>query len=114
PGVLLHLLIERGMAPADLRALLYRESGLLGVSGISGDFRTLLASHDRRAGEAIELFSFRAAREAAAMANTLEGLDCLVFTAGVGENSPEVRQAICTRLAWLGVAIDAARNEAGE
>lgn len=109
-GVLLFLLIERRMPAEELRDLLYHRSGLLGVSGISKDMRTLLSSSDPRAREAVELFTFRAAREIAAMANTLSGLDGLVFTAGIGEHSAPVRAAICARLDWLGVKLDAAAN----
>ncbi len=112
PGVLLYLLREEGMTPDQLQDLLYHKSGLLGVSGLSGDMRELEASEDPRAREAIELFAFRAAREVAAMAATLEGLDCLVFTAGIGENSAVVRKAVCARLRWLGAEIDEAANEA--
>lgn len=114
PGVLLHLLIEKGMTAAELTALLYRQSGLLGVSGISGDVRALLASREAAAREALDLFAFRAAREAAALAATLGGLECLVFTAGIGENAPPIREAICARLGWLGVRIDADANRRGE
>lgn len=110
PGVLLYLLSEEGMTPAELQDLLYRKSGLLGVSGLSGDMRDLEASEDLRAREAIELFAFRVAREVAALANTLEGLDCLVFTAGIGEHSARIRKAVCDRLRWLGVAIDIDAN----
>ncbi|MER9609283.1 acetate/propionate family kinase [Mesorhizobium sp. M0312] len=110
PGVLLYLLLERGVSGEALQDMLYEESGLLGVSGISGDMRTLEASDDRRAREAVELFAFRAAREVAALANTLGGLECLVFTGGIGEHSAPARKAICDRLGWLGVAIDEAAN----
>jgi acetate kinase len=112
PGVLLYLLQEKGISPDRLEHLLYEESGLLGVSGISADMRTLAASDDPRAREALELFVFRAARETAALANTLDGLECLVFTAGIGENSAPIRSAICAKLEWLGVRIAAAANEA--
>ena len=112
PGVLLYLMRHGGMTPNDLEDLLYRQSGLLGVSGLSGDMRDLEASADPRAREAIDLFAFRVSRETAALANTLEGLDCLVFTAGIGEHSAVVRKAVCERLRWLGVAIDQAANEA--
>ncbi len=114
PGVLLHLLLEEGLTATELQTLLYRQSGLLGVSGISGDVRTLLASGEAAAREALDLFAFRAAREAAALAGTLEGLECLVFTAGIGENAPPIRASICERLAWLGVRIDAEANRRGE
>jgi len=112
PGVLLYLLQEEGLSPADLQHLLYRESGLLGVSGISGDVRVLSRSDDPRAREALDLFAFRAARETAALANTLGGLDGLVFTAGIGENSASIRAAICSRLEWLGVKFEPEANEA--
>jgi acetate kinase len=111
PGVLLYLLMEKGISADELQHLLYEQSGLLGVSGISGDMRTLLASEDPHAREAIELFAFRAARETAALANTLGGIDCLVFTGGIGEHSAPVRSAICEKLQWLGLKSDAAANE---
>ncbi|MER9593681.1 acetate/propionate family kinase [Mesorhizobium sp. M0244] len=110
PGVLLYLLLEKGVGGDALQHMLYEESGLLGVSGISGDMRTLEASDDRQAREAVELFAFRAAREMAALANTLGGLECLVFTAGIGEHSAPARKAICDRLGWLGVAVDEVAN----
>ena len=109
PGVLLYLQ-QQGMSLNDLEHMLYQESGLLGVSGLSADMRVLLASDDPRAAEAIELFTFRVAREVAAMANTLGGLECLVFTGGIGEHSAEIRQQICERLQWLGVRIDHSAN----
>jgi acetate kinase len=111
PGVLLYLQQEHGMSVDDLQHMLYQESGLLGVSGLSADMRVLLASDDLRAAEAIELFTFRVAREVAAMANTLGGLECLVFTGGIGEHSSEVRHQICERLQWLGVRIDDSAND---
>jgi acetate kinase len=112
PGILLYLLLEKDMAPKEMQRMLYEDSGLLGVSGLSGDMRTLEASGDPRAAEAIELFVFRAAREVAALANTMGGLDCLVFTAGIGERSAPTRKAICERLGWLGVEIDGSANDA--
>ncbi|MER8430124.1 acetate/propionate family kinase [Mesorhizobium caraganae] len=112
PGVLLYFLLEKGMAADKLQTMLYEKSGLLGVSGISGDMRTLEASSDPRAREAIELFAFRAAREAAALANTIGGLECLVFTAGIGERSSSIRKTICEKLAWLAVALDEPANDA--
>lgn len=111
PGVLLYLLQHEGMSTEELERLLYRESGLLGVSGISGDVRDLEASKAEQARDAIELFVFRAARETAALSNTLGGLDCLVFTAGIGEHSAGVRRSICDRLGWLGVVIDNDAND---
>jgi acetate kinase len=112
PGVLLHLLLEEAVGPQELQRLLYEESGLLGVSGISSDMRALEGSADVRAREAVDLFVFRVSREVAALANTLGGLDRLVFTAGIGEHSAIVRKAICKRLEWLGAAIDDAANDA--
>ena len=110
PGVLLYLQ-QQGMSLNDLQHMLYQESGLLGVSGLSADMRALLASDDPHAAESIELFTFRVAREVAAMANTLGGLECLVFTGGVGEHSAEIRQQICERLQWLGPQVDHSAND---
>ena len=114
PGVLLHLLEGRKMTGSEISDLLYRRSGLLGVSGISGDMRTLLASSEPTAREAVDLFVYRAGREIGSLAAALGGLDTLVFTAGIGENAPEVRERIGATAAWLGVAIDSARNREGE
>ena len=114
PGVLLYLQSVHGLDAGELEDLLYHRSGLLGVSGISGDVRKLSESDDPRAKEALDLFAFRAARETAAMANSLEGLDALVFTGGIGEHSPRMRAAIGARLAWLGAAIDDDANRNGE
>jgi acetate kinase len=111
PGVLLYLQQEQGMSTGEVEHMLYRESGLLGVSGISADMRVLLASDDPCAIEAVELFTFGVAREVAAMANTLGGLECLVFTGGIGEHSKEIRQRVCDRLQWLGVRIDHSAND---
>jgi acetate kinase len=111
PGVLLYLQQSQGMSVDQLEHMLYQESGLLGVSGLSADMRVLLASDDPRAAEAVELFSFRVAREVAAMATTLGGLECLVFTGGIGEHSGEIRRRICDRLQWLGVRLDPSANE---
>ena len=110
PGVLLHLLREEKMPLAELDELLHHRSGLLGVSGISGDVRTLLASDDPRAAEALELFAYRAAQAIAAHAVALGGIDALVFTAGIGEHAAPVRAAICRRLGWLGLRLDDAAN----
>jgi acetate kinase len=110
PGVLLYLQ-QQGMSLNDLEHMLYQESGLLGVSGLSADMRVLLASDDSRATEAIELFTFHVAREVAAMANTLGGLECLVFTGGIGEHSSEIRRQVCEWLRWLGVEIDRSAND---
>ncbi|SFJ11039.1 acetate/propionate family kinase [Bradyrhizobium sp. cf659] len=112
PGVLLYLQQHERMSVEDVQHLLYHESGLRGVSGLSADMRTLLASREAAAREAVDLFVFRAAQEIAMMATTLGGLDCLVFTGGIGEHAGEIRSAIGERLAWLGVRIDAAANAA--
>ena len=111
PGVLLYLQQHEGMSVEEVQHLLYHESGLLGVSGISADMRALLASGETAAREAVELFTFRAAQEVAVMATTLGGLDCLVFTGGIGERSNQIRSAIGERLAWLGVRIDPVAND---
>jgi acetate kinase len=110
PGAVLYLIQQRGMPAAQVEDMLYHRSGLLGVSGIGSDMRTLLHSTERRAREAIELFVFRIAREAGALVSTLGGLDGFVFTAGIGEHAPEIRTAVCQRLAWLGVLLDSAAN----
>ena len=113
PGVLLYLQQQQGMPVDDLQHMLYQESGLLGVSGVSADMRVLLASDEPRASDAIDLFTFRVAREVAAMANTLGGLECLVFTGGIGEHSAQIRRQVCDRLQWLGVRIDPSANDQG-
>ena len=115
PGVILHLLKERGMTADGIEDLLYRRSGLLGVSGgLSSDMRVLLGSDDPRAAEAVELFAYRIAREAGALASSLCGLDGFVFTGGIGEHSSAVRALVCARLDWLGLKIDAEANERGD
>jgi acetate kinase len=114
PGVLLYLLRQGARTVDELEHLLYSESGLLGVSGISSDMRTLTQSAAPQAAHAIDLFAYRAARELAALAGVLGGLDTLVFTAGIGEHAPNVRAAICRRAAWLGIALDEAANAADE
>lgn len=113
PGVLLYLLDHDGMDARGLEKLLYHESGLLGVSGISSDMRTLLASSDPHAAEAVDLFVYRAARELGSLAAALGGLDALVFTAGIGENAPSIRERVCKEAAWLGVELDASANARG-
>lgn len=114
PGVILHLLQQRGMSVAAVSEMLYEQSGLLGVSGLSADMHTLLQSTDPRAAEAVALFVYRTGREIGSLAAALGGLDTLVFTAGIGENAPVVRAGVGAAAAWLGVEIDAARNAAGE
>ncbi len=110
PGVLLHLLGPKGRTLRNLEEMLYYRSGLLGVSGISGDTRDLLKDERSEARGAIELFALRVAGEIGRMTATLGGLDGIVFTAGIGEHQPEIRAAICDRLRWLGVAIDGEAN----
>jgi acetate kinase len=110
PGAVLYLIQQRGMTAARVEDVLYHRSGLLGVSGIGGDMRTLLRSPDPHAREAIDLFVFRVARETGALVSGLGGLDGFVFTAGIGEHAPEIRAAVCQRLAWLGVVLDDAAN----
>jgi acetate kinase len=109
PGVILYLL-RKGLSAADIEDMLYRHSGLLGVSGLSDDLRVLMASDDPRASEAVELFTYRIATEAGGLASALGGLDGLVFTAGIGEHSASIRGAVCDRLAWLGVRLDQHAN----
>ncbi len=111
PGVVIHLVAE-GMDAATLTRLLYHESGLLGVSGSTGDMRTLLASDDPRAREAVDLFCHRAIREIGSMAAALGGVDAIVFTAGIGERAPAVRRQIAAELGWLGLALDGDANAA--
>ncbi|WP_341646074.1 acetate/propionate family kinase [Thauera sp. SDU_THAU2] len=110
PGVLLYLMEEKGMDARALTRLLYKESGLLGVSGISQDMRTLLASDAPEAKEAVDLFCYRIARELGSLAAAAGGLDALVFTGGIGEHAAPVRQKVAELAAWMGVKIDAAAN----
>jgi acetate kinase len=111
PGILLYLQRERGISAEELEQMLYHKSGLLGVSGISSDMRKLLSSSDPRAAEAIDLFTFEVAKAVCAMAVSLRGLDCLVFTGGIGEHAAKVRALSCDRLRWLGVELDASAND---
>jgi acetate kinase len=114
-GVVLYLLQEKGLTVDDTVDLLYRRSGLLGVSGgIASDMRILLASEDPHASEAVDLFCYRIAREVGALTSVLGGLDGLIFTAGIGEHAPEVRAKVCARLGWLGLGLDAAANVRGD
>ena len=113
PGVVLYLMDELGMDARGIERLLYRESGLLGVSGVSSDMRVLLASDEPRAKLAVELFIYRIAREVGSLAAALEGLDALVFTAGIGEHAAPIRAGVCRRAAWLGIELDEEANTAG-
>lgn len=110
PGVLLYLMREKKMDLEAIEDLLYRRSGLLGVSGLSHDMKVLQESSDQYAQKAVALFCFRVAKEVAAMAASMGGLDALVFTAGIGENSPRIREMIAERLEWLGVKLDVVAN----
>jgi acetate kinase len=114
PGVILYLQKEQGLAAKVVEDMLYRRSGLLGVSGVSSDMRALLASPDRHAAEAIDLFVFRIVREIGALTASMGGLDGLVFTAGIGEHAPAIRERVCARLNWLGLVLDPAANGAGQ
>jgi len=113
PGVVLYLIDERGMDTRAVEKLLYQQSGLLGVSGIASDMRTLLASDSPRARLAIDLFVYRIGRELGSLAAALGGVDAIVFTAGVGENSAEIRARVCRAARWLGVELDDAANAVG-
>jgi acetate kinase len=113
PGVLLYLITEKGIDPAAVQDLLYRESGLKGLSGISNDMRELQSSAEPRARLAVDYFVYRVGLHAGMLAASLGGLDAFVFTAGIGENSPMIRARIAEKLAWLGVAFDPAANAAG-
>jgi acetate kinase len=112
PGVLIWLMDERGMGARALEALLYKQSGLLGVSGLSSDMRVLLASDAPRPRLAVELFVHRTVREIGSLAAELGGLDALVFTAGIGENADEIRRRVIEGCAWLGLSIDESANRA--
>ena len=113
PGVVLLFLDHLHLDARAIEALLYKESGLLGVSGISSDMRTLLASTDPRAAAAVDLYVYRVGRELGSLAAALGGLDGLVFTAGIGEHAAAIRDRVCREAAWLGLELDVAANEAG-
>jgi acetate kinase len=110
PGVFFHLIHGHGLTVDQVETMIYQQSGLLGLSGISADSRVLLESDARQAREAIDVFTYRIAGEAARLSATLGGLDTLVFTAGIGENQPAIRKAVCDRLVFLGLAIDTRAN----
>jgi acetate kinase len=112
PGVLLYLMDQRGMTAAAITDLLYKQSGLLGLSGLSNDMRTLEAAGTPEAAQAIDYFVHRCQREVGAMAAALGGIDALVFCGGIGENSRTIRARICERLAWMGIELDHTRNQA--
>ena len=110
PGVVLYLLSEKGMSPGEVQNFLYRECGLKGLSGISNDMRELQGNTDPRAVFAVDYFVYRVGLNAGMLAAALQGIDGFVFTAGIGENSPQIRAAISSKLAWLGASLDAAAN----
>lgn len=113
PGVVLYLLDQEAMSSKQITHLLYEESGLFGVSGVSDDMRELLASHNPHAAEAVELFVYRIVRELGSLIAALGGLDALVFTGGIGEHSSEIRARVCRQAAWLGLILDKHANDAG-
>jgi len=110
PGVVLYLFQALGLSVKEVETILYKKSGLIGISGISNDMRSLLASNEPDARLALDYFVYRAAKEIAAMTAALGGIDGLVFTAGIGENSPEIRKRICVASAWLGIELDEDAN----
>jgi acetate kinase len=114
PGIAYYLARTAGVSPARFQRMVNHESGLLGVSGVSGDLRDLLARprHDRRAAAAVELFCYQVTKWIGSFAAVLGGLDTLVFSAGIGENAPLIRRQICTGLGFLGIELDASRNAA--
>jgi acetate kinase len=111
PGVILHLFQTLGLSAAQVEKMLYKQSGLLGVSGISNDMRELVDNPDPRARLAVDYFVYQAAKHIGALAAVLGGVDALVFTAGIGEHATEIRRRICEASAWLGVTVDKAANE---
>jgi acetate kinase len=112
PGVILYLFQGLGLAVQDVETILYKKSGLLGISGISNDMRDLLGSSEPAARLAVDYFVYRVAKEVGALAAVLGGLDSLVFTAGIGENSPDIRRRVCAACAWLGIDLDHEANTA--
>ena len=114
PGIVIHLMRAYGMDADAIERLLYHDCGLKGVSGISNDMRTLLASDDPNAAQAVDLFVWRICRELGALAAVLGGLDGFVFTAGIGERSPDIRERVCRGSAWLGIELDEDANRAGD
>ena len=110
PGVVLYLFQNLGLSAKDVETILYKKSGLLGISGISNDMRDLIGSSEPGARLAVDYFVYRAAKEIGALAAVLGGIDGMVFTAGIGENSPEIRARICEASAWLGIDLDGEQN----
>jgi acetate kinase len=114
PGIMLYLMSEKRMSAKEIERVLYNDSGLKGLSGISNDVRELLASPDPRAKLALDHFVYRISLFAGMLAAALGGIDGLVFTAGIGENAPAIREAVAKRLTWLGLDLDAKANASGE
>jgi acetate kinase len=112
PGIVLYLFQQLGLSVKQVEDVLYKKSGLLGISGISNDMRDLLASHEPAARLAVDYFVYRAAKEIGALVAVLGGLDALVFTAGIGENSGEIRRRVADASAWLGIQLDNVANNA--
>ena len=110
-GVVLYLLQQKGMTPKEIEDMLYKQSGLLGVSGVSNDMRVLLESSEPHAAEAVELFVYRISRELGSLAAAMGGIDALVFTAGIGEHSPQIRAKVCEHAQWLGIEMDEEAND---
>ena len=113
PGVILHLFQGLGLTPKEVETMLYKQSGLLGISGISNDMRDLLASDAPEARLAVDFFVYQAAKQIGALAAVLGGVDGIVFTAGIGEHSAPIRRRLCEASAWLGVALDKEANRQG-
>jgi len=114
PGVVLYLISERGMSAGEAQDFLYRECGLKGLSGISNDMRELQDNSDPSAAFAVDYFVYRVGLNAGMLAAAMQGVDAFVFTAGIGENSPQIRAAVVDRLGWLGASLDAIANAAGK
>jgi len=111
PGVVLYMFQNLGLTVKEVETILYKESGLLAISGISNDMRDLLGRTEPEAQLAIDFFVYRVAKEIGALTAALGGVDALIFTAGIGENSPEVRRRICEASSWLGIEIDSEAND---
>ncbi len=114
PGVLFHLMDAHGLSVKQVEEMIYKQSGLLGLSGISADSRVLLETPSKEACEALDVFTFRIAGEVARLAASLGGLDTLVFTAGIGENQPTIRRSVVERLRFLGLLLDSEANDRNE
>jgi len=114
PGVLFHLMDAHGLSVKQVEEMIYKQSGLLGLSGISADSRVLLETPSKEAYEALDVFTFRIAGEVARLAASLGGLDTLVFTAGIGENQPTIRRSVVERLRFLGLLLDSEANDRNE